>query len=516
MQKIEKRHYYRLGFVVSGIFSALLFCFLVSEADAQILPQTGWQLHYVDSEEVVAPVSGAAVNAFDGDAGTKWHTEWYLTDPDPGMPHELQIDLMAMYELYGFRYLPRQDGLSNGNVGGYEFYVSLDGIDWGTPVATGVFDAGAAEQEVQFPLTAGRYVRLKVLSEIYGNPYVSVAELNLLGGNFCELIVPSVRILSPAAGHIQSSSDLTVSTQVCFDPLIHADWGLKITLNGSDSIAIQSPPYETTFIDVAPGEHTLEAVLVDQDGNEVVTDATAQQVSPVGIGTYLIAVGDSITAGYGDDYPEDDVSLDGRNSGGGFIPVLNNAMTAHYGFPHFIANEGIPGARASDGLQAISAILLRHPMATGCMVMFGTNDANPTFFPVPSGRGLDPSDSGYPGTFKQNMQDIVDQINAAGMEVILAKNPLTLGDTNYSEPYPDPDLGERSVRIKDYNAVIDELKDDPGNGITVLPPDFYNFFYENNRYEFQYSDNLHPNGLGYQSMAEVWLEAFLLTGGMDE
>ena len=365
-----------------------------------LIPQDDWRLFYVDSEEVVAPVSGAAVNAFDGNASTKWHTEWYLTDPDPGVPHEIQIDLSAVYELYGFRYLPRQDGLQNGWIGSYAFYVSLDGVDWGIPVVSGSFSRDSSEKEVSFPPVAGRYIRLVALSEINGNRWSSIAELNMLGGPSCELPAPSIRILSPQELHIQSSNNLLVLVHACLEQRMHDGWGVKVTLNGTDSVLDYVAPYEINFVDLTPGEYSVEAVLVNEFGDEIVTEATYSQITLVGIGEYYIAIGDSITSGYGDDYAGDDESIDGRNSGGGFTPLLNNALTSYFGIPHYVANEGMPGARVAEGLQNIPAIMARHQDATRCLVMFGTNDANPTSFPVPSGKGLGPLDIGYPGTFK--------------------------------------------------------------------------------------------------------------------
>jgi lysophospholipase L1-like esterase len=143
--------------------------------------------------------------------------------------------------------------------------------------------------------------------------------------------------------------------------------------------------------------------------------------------------------------------------------------------------------------------------------MIGTNDARP-WLPVPSGLGLSPGDPGYPGTFKDNMQRIINLINGAGKEVCLAKPPITLGETATSTPYPDPDSGARSMLIKEYNQVIDGLYNTSANGITVVPPDFYTLFsaYDPGtgkyRYESEYSDNLHPNGLGYSSMVELWFQ----------
>jgi len=64
------------------------------------IPQSGWSLLYVDSEELVGE-NGAAVNSFDGNPLTIWHTEWKVQQPLP--PHEIQLDLGAVYALSGLR-----------------------------------------------------------------------------------------------------------------------------------------------------------------------------------------------------------------------------------------------------------------------------------------------------------------------------------------------------------------------------------------------------------------------------
>jgi len=140
--------------------------------------QTGWSLVYVDSEETEQ--DSHAVNSFDGDLDTIWHTEWSLTDPDPCHPHEIQIDLGGFYDICGFRYLSRQDEWLNGMIKDYEFYVSSDIADWGAAVASGTWTAGKIEKQVSFDCTLGRYVRLVALSEVSGNPWTTMAELNVL------------------------------------------------------------------------------------------------------------------------------------------------------------------------------------------------------------------------------------------------------------------------------------------------------------------------------------------------
>ena len=61
-----------------------------------------------------------------------------------------------MFNVKGFRYLPRQDGWANGTVADYAFYVSNDGVAWGQPVAAGTFNADTAEKEVTFSGTRGQ------------------------------------------------------------------------------------------------------------------------------------------------------------------------------------------------------------------------------------------------------------------------------------------------------------------------------------------------------------------------
>jgi F5/8 type C domain/PKD domain len=161
---------------------------------ATVIPRTDWSLQFVDSQETSQGSTYLAYNCFDGNINTFWHTEWINAQPPP--PHEIQIDLGAMYNVSGFDYLPRQDGQTNGWIKDYEFYVSIDGINWGTPVATGTFAPTASQQEVVFAPTTGQYIRLRALTEVNGLPYTAVAELNVLNTGDRP---PDSSINSPAA-----------------------------------------------------------------------------------------------------------------------------------------------------------------------------------------------------------------------------------------------------------------------------------------------------------------------------
>ena len=322
---------------------------------------------------------------------------------------------------------------------------------------------------------------------------------------------PFVVFTAPQNYDLQTSPDLYVFASA---KNLEAGWGVKFVLDMGtvDETVIfdHAEPHEGVFSGLTQAEHTLDAYVVDGSESTVPGPFTHDQKIRVGIGNYYVAVGDSITEGYGDDDPSDDISLDGRNAGGGYEPILNNLLTSASGIPHTIVNEGVGGWESLDGVGAISAQLSRHPGSQRFLVQYGTNDSDP-YLPIPSGRGLSPGDSGYPGTFKENMQIIIDAINADGKEVCLSKLPITLGDTPSSTPYPNPDLGRRNTWIKEYNDVIDELKDDPLNDITIIPPDLYSLFNEDvtggKRYDFEYWDNLHPDGTGYRSMANQWRNA---------
>jgi hypothetical protein len=64
------------------------------------IPRDGWSLHFVSSQESVGE-DGSAINAFDGNPDTHWHSEWLSSNPAP--PHEIQIDLGSARPIHGFR-----------------------------------------------------------------------------------------------------------------------------------------------------------------------------------------------------------------------------------------------------------------------------------------------------------------------------------------------------------------------------------------------------------------------------
>ena len=244
---------------------------------------------------------------------------------------------------------------------------------------------------------------------------------------------------------------------------------VRPTINWSDTNIRPNPSF-STFPGLTPHTTWYFRVVASNDAGT----QKGAILSFLTDGIY-VAVGDSITYGTGDDIPGD---------GFGYEPVLENLLTASRGYPVAVANEGVPGVSSDYGAAFIGDTLSRYPTAKSFLVLYGTNDAytnSGTFTPVSR------------GTYKSNMQAIISAIKAAGKTPVLAKVPYT-SNPRYDLP-----------SIQEYNVVIGELVAE--NGITVAPPAFYTLFQNPGLLS---ADGLHPNGTGYQSMANLWATALAI------
>ncbi|HEY3242238.1 MAG TPA: DUF2341 domain-containing protein, partial [Phycisphaerae bacterium] len=328
----------------------------------------------------------------------------------------------------------------------------------------------------------------------------------------CVGATPSVKIVQPLSQYLQTASTLYVNALACLDATQNSGWGVRFLLDGGpgsggQQVDVHSAPYQGTFTNVSKAEHTIDAYVIDATGTVIAGSGNHDTVVRIGIGDYYVAMGDSITHGDFDTIPGDDVSNDGRNSGGGYEPVLNNLLTSYKGYPQTVVDEAVGGTTSADGLTIVNDLVAKHANAQRFLVDYGMNDARP-WLPVPSGQGLSPGDAGYAGSFKDHMQQIINAIRAGGKSVALSKINIALADCNdpaNCSAYPNPDTGARSVLIKQYNQVIDELRSIAANNITVVPPDLYTYFAAH--YTTEYYDYIHPNGIGYQSMANLWFNA---------
>ena len=453
----------------------------VSAHDAA-LPKTSWKVLSRDSEESDT-LDGSALNAIDNNASTFWITQINTNSAGnpPGYPHETQIDLGKSYPLSGFQYLPRQDGSTAGRIAQYNFYVSTDGVNWGSPVASGTFASTALQKQVSFTPVNARYVQLQALSEVNGNIWASMAELGML---FACSTTPSVTITAPVDEYLQSSgTSLTATALACLDPVQNAGWGVQFTLDGANPIKVYTLPSQATYTGLSKTEHVIDAYVVNSTGGVVTGTGTHDQVKQIGIGDYYVTMGDSVTWGQGG---TETTSSDGRDVSSGYEPLLNNQLTSFKNYPQEVSDEGIPGTTSAEGLQILPTVLQKHTGSQTFLVMFGMNDARP-WLPVPSGQGLNPGDSGYAGSYKDHMQQIINGLKSAGKKVALAKTNVALADCadniptdpGYCAPYPNLNTGARNVLIQQYNTAVGELVSNAANGITVTPPDFYSYFLGN-------------------------------------
>ncbi len=121
---------------------------------------------------------GDAEHLIDGDPNTYWHTMYSVTMAQ--FPHSVTFDASETKTIKGFTYLPRQDN-PNGNIKGYKIEVSLDGKNWGAPVAQGEFANDQKLKKVMLsqPVKA-RYIRFTALSSQDGQDFASGAEFSVL------------------------------------------------------------------------------------------------------------------------------------------------------------------------------------------------------------------------------------------------------------------------------------------------------------------------------------------------
>jgi hypothetical protein len=142
-----------------------------------LIPQKQMKLVRFSSE--ADAVDRRAVCAFDGNPVTHWHSEFQPVRHEH--PHELVLDLGSVHTVKGFRYLARQDPGWNGAFKACEFYVSNDPRDFGPLALKAQFKKIKTPQDVLCAPVAGRYVLVKVLSEINNGPWASASEIGVIG-----------------------------------------------------------------------------------------------------------------------------------------------------------------------------------------------------------------------------------------------------------------------------------------------------------------------------------------------
>ena len=198
----------------------------------------------------------AATSAIDGNPYTIWHTRWQSDIPPH--PHYFQVDMKEPIEIEGFTYLPRQDGLENGNIKDYEFYVSTDGSQW-TRVALGEFSRGSELKKVVFIAVTARYIKLVSLSEINGRDFTSAAEINMLQSS-------GSRIVNDPVGRTVSSGTDETRISLSGYNVESYQWykdGVPLADDPTDTLYTGENDYVLTVYDVQLADEGLYYCKVD-------------------------------------------------------------------------------------------------------------------------------------------------------------------------------------------------------------------------------------------------------------
>ncbi|USK36705.1 discoidin domain-containing protein (plasmid) [Bacillus sp. F19] len=124
------------------------------------------------SQETIGENNSASM-AIDGDPQTFWHTKWDKSDV---LPQSITLNLGGTYAIDKVAYLPRPSG-SNGNITGYNVYVSTDGVTF-TKVASGTWANNNEEKLATFDPTDASYVKLEATEGTGG--WASAAEISVL------------------------------------------------------------------------------------------------------------------------------------------------------------------------------------------------------------------------------------------------------------------------------------------------------------------------------------------------
>lgn len=187
---------------------------------------------------------------------------------------------------------------------------------------------------------------------------------------------------------------------------------------------------------------------------------TAFLATPALAEVKILALGDSLTAGYG--LPPEQ----------GFVPRLGAWLAAHGAPDVTVINAGVSGDTTAGGLARIDWALGDDPDAV--IVELGANDLL---------RGLDP------GTTRANLDAILNAIGKRDLPVLLAGVPVP---PNYGEDYRAafkaiyPDLAEKHGAIL-YRSFLAGM----GKGRNMFEV-----------MQLMQDDGLHPNAQGVEAIVE--------------
>jgi Peptidase M60, enhancin and enhancin-like/NPCBM/NEW2 domain/F5/8 type C domain/N-terminal domain of M60-like peptidases len=126
------------------------------------------------NSQETSSANDAAVNAFDGDTNSIWHTQWNKQNQ---FPFNITAKYASPLTFNKLTYLPRQSQ-ENGIITNYKILTSLDGVTF-NEIATGTWAKDKTEKTATFTPTLAKYVRLEVPQGGGTNGYASASEIKI-------------------------------------------------------------------------------------------------------------------------------------------------------------------------------------------------------------------------------------------------------------------------------------------------------------------------------------------------
>ncbi|WP_440118785.1 NPCBM/NEW2 domain-containing protein [Paenibacillus sp. QZ-Y1] len=126
------------------------------------------------NSQETSSANNAAINAFDGNTSSIWHSEWSKQNQ---FPFNITAKYATPLTFNKLTYLPRQSE-ENGIITKYRILTSLDGVSF-SEVATGTWAKDNTEKTVTFTPTLAKYVRLEVPQGGGTNGFASASEIKI-------------------------------------------------------------------------------------------------------------------------------------------------------------------------------------------------------------------------------------------------------------------------------------------------------------------------------------------------
>ncbi|WP_214406445.1 SGNH/GDSL hydrolase family protein [Pseudonocardia lacus] len=240
------------------------------------------------------------------------------------------------------------------------------------------------------------------------------------------------------------------------------------------------------------------------------TDAVAEAPTTLADGPVtVVALGDSLTAGDGDDaglgfvgrLATDIASRPDREGS-----TLVNLGQSGWDSTAMVEGQGGTPAPLAQGVEATRAAA---PGAVLATVLIGSNDLWYTYSgsenPTPSADEAAAAD-----TYRANVERTVREMQAAGAVVVLglpddqSVRPISVDIARLQEQLPDvteEEVGKMSAQSKVLGQVVEDVADTYG----VRTVDTNDPLWSDPA--TMADDGIHPNGAGYTQMATAWIEA---------